>query len=70
MQLLTEAQVADRLQCTKAALRRWRRERRGPPFARIGRLVRYNEDELAEFIAANTEGGSRPSNKGNRLRLN
>jgi len=70
MQLLTEGQVAQRLQCTKAALRRWRREKRGPPFARIGRLVRYSEQELAAFIEAQTEGLSRPGKKPDGFRLN
>ena len=36
MQTLTEAEVAEMLRCTKAALRKWRREGRGPRFIRVG----------------------------------
>lgn len=35
-------------------LERWRREHRGPRFAKIGGLVRYRREWLDEFIAANT----------------
>ena len=41
MRLLTESEVSEILRCTKAALRRWRREERGPRFIRVGRLIRY-----------------------------
>jgi hypothetical protein len=55
-QLLNEAETAQRLRCTVAALRRWRRERRGPRFVRMGRLIRYSETALIEFIESHTEG--------------
>lgn len=55
MQLLTEAETSKVLQCTKAALRRWRRERRGPKFVRLGRLVRYRETDLEAFVDQSTE---------------
>ncbi len=50
MNLLTEQQVAERLNCTKSALRRWRREGRGPRFVKIGRLVRYRQADVEDFI--------------------
>ena len=52
--LLTENEASEILNCTKAALRRWRRERRGPDFIKIGRLVRYRESDLLDFIDINT----------------
>ena len=50
MQLLTEDQTSKVLQCTKAALRRWRREGRGPQFVKLGRLIRYRQSDLECFI--------------------
>ncbi|NWG14074.1 MAG: helix-turn-helix domain-containing protein [Acidobacteria bacterium] len=55
MQLLTEKEAAERLRCTVAAMRRWRRERRGPRFARLGRLIRYSEADLSRFVDECTE---------------
>lgn len=52
-QTLTEREVAAILRCSVAALRRMRRERRGPKWTRIGRLVRYPEPWLQEYIEAN-----------------
>jgi predicted DNA-binding transcriptional regulator AlpA len=55
MQLLTEDQASKVLQCTKAALRRWRRERRGPRFVKLGRLIRYRQSDLESFIDGCTQ---------------
>ena len=53
MELLTEGEVAAVLQCTKSALRRWRREGRGPRYVRVGRLIRYRQPDLELFIEEN-----------------
>ncbi len=53
MKLLDETEAACILNCTKSALRRWRLERRGPPFVRLGRLIRYRLSDLEEFIEKN-----------------
>ena len=50
MRLLTETEAADHLQCTIACMRRWRREGRGPQFAKLGRLVRYRPEDVDEFV--------------------
>ena len=55
MQLLTENETAKALHCTRAALRRWRRERRGPRFVKLGRLIRYRQSDLETFVDANTQ---------------
>ena len=55
MQLHTEQETAQLLACTVAALRRWRRERRGPRFVRLGRLIRYSESDLSDFVGECTE---------------
>ena len=54
--LLTEKEAAEGLRCTVAALRRWRREHRGPRWVHLGRLIRYSPADLEEFIKASTEG--------------
>jgi predicted DNA-binding transcriptional regulator AlpA len=50
MRLLNEQEVAQMLNCTVSALRRWRREGRGPKFTKIYRLVRYRDCDVAYFI--------------------
>ena len=50
--LLTDKEAAEAMSCSVAALRRWRREGRGPAFFRIGRLVRYSTADLENFVRA------------------
>ena len=58
--LLDEEQVADMLGVSLAALRRWRREGRGPRFIKVERLVRYRREDVAAYVA------HRPSGRGSR----
>jgi hypothetical protein len=58
LRMYTEEQVAEMLQVSLSKLRKWRmkgngREEKGPPFKKIGRLVRYPEAGLHAYI--NTE---------------
>jgi hypothetical protein len=51
----TEEQVSEILQVSISQLRKWRMKknqskRQGPPFRKIGRLVRYPEEGLSEYI--------------------
>ena len=48
--LLTEAEVANNYNCKVSGLRRWRRERRGPKFLKLGRLVRYRQGDVEEYL--------------------
>ena len=52
MQMLTEEEVANLLHCSRACLRRMRREGRGPHFLHIGRLVRYPPESVEEYVDA------------------
>ncbi len=52
--LFSEKDVARQLNCTVSALRRWRREGRGPLFVKIERLVRYRQEDIEDFINQNT----------------
>lgn len=38
------------LRCTPAALMKFRTERRGPPYVRVGRLIRYHRRDLLRWI--------------------
>ena len=62
MQTLTEIEVAQILKCTTAALRRWRREGRGPRFIRVGRLIRYRLADVEEFLESNASSSRAASN--------
>ena len=55
MAMYDERKAAEFLGCSRALLRRMRREKRGPKWTRIGRLVRYSAEWLAEYIEAHAE---------------
>ena len=55
--LLTEIEVAKHLRVSVACVRRWRLERRGPRFFKIGALVRYRPEHLEDWINARPAGG-------------
>jgi len=57
LRLYTEQQVSELLQLSRSQLRKWRMgwsrgRREGPPFKRIGRLVRYPEAGIRAFISS------------------
>ncbi len=53
MTMCDERRASELLGCSVALLRRMRLEGRGPKFTRIGRLVRYPEDWLYQYIEEN-----------------
>jgi len=54
---LTEREVSKRVNVSVATLRRWRLEKRGPVFVKVGSLVRYRTEDLDSWIAALPSGG-------------
>ena len=48
--LLDEKQAAAWLNCSVAALRKWRQNGQEPVFCRNGRLVRYSSEDLRAFV--------------------
>ena len=52
---LTEIEVAEIFKCSSAALRRMRREKRGPRFIHVGRLVRYPLADVEAFMGETSE---------------
>jgi excisionase family DNA binding protein len=57
--LMTEIEVAKRLNVSVASVRRWRLERRGPAFVKVGALVRYHPEDLDAWLSELPTGGSR-----------
>ena len=53
--LLTPAQLAERLGIPETTLTDWRYRRRGPAWVRVGRLVRYPAAMVDEWLAARLE---------------
>lgn len=53
LKLVTETEAARILAVSTAALRRWRRERRGPEFVHVERCVRYSVQAIESYLAGN-----------------
>ena len=54
--VVTEREAAKMLAVSTAALRRWRREGRGPRVTRIERCVRYRLSDLEAYLARAEQG--------------
>jgi predicted DNA-binding transcriptional regulator AlpA len=50
--LVTEHEAARMLKMSLTSLRRWRQDGSGPPFCKLGRSVRYQPQDIADFVAA------------------
>jgi excisionase family DNA binding protein len=61
LNLLTEDDVAKQLNLSLASLRRWRLEKRGPRFIKVGSLVRYRPEDIDAWLASLPTGGSAKS---------
>ena len=64
---MTEKEVAGQLNVSLATLRRWRLERRGPQFVKVGALVRYRPEDLEQWMAALPTGRAAPQRENIRL---
>lgn len=58
LSLLTEDDVAKELNLSLASLRRWRLEKRGPQFIKVGSLVRYRPEDIEVWLLSLPTGGS------------
>lgn len=56
--LLNEHEVADSCSISVLTLRKWRTQRRGPQFVKIGALVRYRPEDVDAWIAAQKSAGA------------
>jgi predicted DNA-binding transcriptional regulator AlpA len=48
--LVDTREAATFVGCTRAALALWRKQRRGPSYVRVGRLVRYRPADLNSWV--------------------
>jgi len=56
VRLLSEKEVALRLNVSISAIRRWRYGRIGPKYVRIGGIIRYRSADIEDFITRHTIG--------------
>lgn len=50
--LLKETQVAKLLEVSHRTLQGWRVEGKGPPYRKISRLIRYDRNEVMDWLAS------------------
>ncbi|MCI4675287.1 helix-turn-helix domain-containing protein [Candidatus Mycolicibacterium alkanivorans] len=53
---MTTAEVAEYLKASKASLDQDRYLKRGLPYVRIGRRVRYRREDVLNYLSANSFG--------------
>ena len=53
--LLTQDEVAEKLQVSKSTLRNWRASKKGPPIVLIGQQIRYRPEDVTAWINAQVE---------------
>jgi excisionase family DNA binding protein len=63
LNLLTETDVAELLRVSLASVRRWRLEKRGPTFVKVGTCVRYRPEDLEAWIGSLPTGSGSHSNQ-------
>jgi len=54
--LLEASEVASIIGIKKETLRSWRAKRVGPPFIKIQKTIRYDEDDLYEYLNNKAKG--------------
>ena len=55
--LLTEGELANYLNVSVAAVRKWRGQGRGPAFCKLGSLVRYKREDVDQWLSTRPKGG-------------
>lgn len=68
-QMVSEKQAARMLAVSVAALRRWRRERRGPQFIHLERCVRYDIRAIERFLNENNSENKRAGDSRSAARV-
>lgn len=57
---LDEKQLCAELDISSVTATKWRRNTEGPPFVRVGRLIRYPRESVDAWLASRTVGVPRP----------
>jgi len=58
-QLLTAADLSALIRVKEETLERWRMRKQGPPYIKLGKLVRYARSDVAEWLQSGRVTGSR-----------
>jgi hypothetical protein len=66
LNLLTETDVAELLRVSLASVRRWRLEKRGPAFVKVGTCVRYRPEDLESWVGSLPTSGRNSSDQSER----
>jgi excisionase family DNA binding protein len=56
--LLSETEVSDLFGISMRTLQAWRMKSGGPPFVRLGRVIRYRRQDLVKWLEANTHSAA------------
>ena len=59
--LLNEHEVADSCSISVLTLRKWRCQKRGPKYVKLGALVRYRPEDVDGWIGAQKSPGTFPN---------
>ena len=59
--VMTESETAEHIGISLSGLRKWRNDGSGPPYIRIGRLIRYREKDIEEWLAHRTVSPGEPN---------
>ena len=57
-QFISERQLSERWGLSTRTLQRWRADRHGPGFSKIGGSIRYNIDDVIAFEASAPQAGT------------
>ena len=57
--LITSKEAALYLGCEYTTMEVWRARRRGPPYVKVGRLVRYRRQDLDRWLKERVQNGDR-----------
>jgi predicted DNA-binding transcriptional regulator AlpA len=57
--VFSEGELAKQLVVSRAALRKWRGQGRGPRFLRLGKCIRYLAADVEAWLKAHASGGQR-----------
>jgi hypothetical protein len=59
--LLTPGEAAEFLRCSVSSLNKWRVSGRGPPFIKVGVLVRYRFGDVIAYVETQTRASTSAS---------
>ncbi len=59
-EFLTEEEVAGWLKISQRTLQAWRQRGGGPPFIKIGRLVRYRASDMVSWLSGQARAQGQP----------